>query len=326
MGIRIAGTGRALPGRKVTNGELSTFVDTDDEWIYGKTGISGRYLCSGESQEDLTAQAALNALGKAKLEPGDIDLVMCTTIGGDYVTPALACCVSGRLGIERPAFDVNAACTGFVYALDIAASLVDAGKYARILIISSEMMSRYVDWNDRRTCVLFGDGAAACVVTKGDSLKYIKLTASCNTQVLYLKSKKGNNPFRAIDENDKTPSVYEESFIYMNGQEVYKFAVTACEREITAALETAGLKPEDVKFFLLHQANKRIIDSVRLRMGLGEGRFPVNIGEYSNTSSATIPILLDELLEAGRITAGDIIVLSGFGGGLTTGTCILEWI
>lgn len=321
MGLRIAATSRAMPERIVTNNELAEFLDTTDEWIVSKTGIKSRAICTTESLSDLAEKAARLVLKKASMDARDLDYIICSTIQGDYVTPSLACAVSERLGTACPAFDINVACSGFIYALDIASAYLTAGKARNILIISADIMSSLVDWTDRGVSVLFGDGAGACIVTDGDSLKYMNLTAVGDTNTIRQIAGVGNNPYA------KARSEISESrgFVQWDGQEVFKFAVHSVEREVNLALSTLGLSPEDINYFVLHQANKRIIDSARRRLNQPEEKFPVNIDRYGNTSSATIPVLLDEMLEDGKIKKGDVLLLAAFGSGLATGACILVW-
>lgn len=321
MGLRIVATSRAMPERIVTNKELTEFLDTTDEWIVSKTGIKSRAVCTGESLTDLSEKAARLALSKASMDSQDIDYIICSTISGDYVIPSLACAVSERLGTACPAFDINVACSGFIYALDIASAYLTAGRAKNILIISADIMSSLVDWTDRAVSVLFGDGAGACIVTDGDSLKYMNLTAMGDTKTIRQIAGIGNNPFARTDSKANEG----RGFVQWEGQEVFKFAVHSIEREVNLALDTLGLSPEDISFFVLHQANKRIIDSARRRLNQPEEKFPVNIDRYGNTSSATIPVLLDEMMEDGKIKRGDMLLLAAFGSGLATGACVLAW-
>lgn len=316
MSLKIIGTGKALPSKKITNDDLAAFINTSDEWIVSKTGIKDRYVLTDESLTDLAEAAGRAALEKAGLKAGQVDLVICPTISGDFTTPSLACCVLQRLGVSCPAFDVNAACAGAIYALDIAAAYLNTGKANNILIIAAEMMSKHVDWNDRNTCVLFGDGAGACIVTKGDALKYISLTASGDIKPLHLKTGSGNSPFK---------SAMNQEFLRMEGQEVFKFAVKSVEKEVNLALSAMNITARDIDYFILHQANKRIIDSVRTRLEQPEGKFPININKYGNMSAASILALLDEMLEDGKIKKGDMLLLSAFGAGMTTGTSVMIW-
>ena len=318
MGIKIIGTGKKLPAYKADNHKLATFLDTGDEWITSKTGIKARTVCTKETLTDLAEEAARTALIKANTPP--VDMIIGATMTGDYATPSLACCVLERLSNlcgPCPAFDVNAACSGFIYALDAADSAIRAGKAETVLIVAAEMMSRMIDWDDRNTCILFGDGACACVVARGDSLKYIHTTSDANINLLFAKAGRGNNPFI----EDIIPSGYLE----MQGQSVYKFAVKAIEHEIHLALTALNMTAEDVDLFLLHQANLRIIDGACARLKLPPEKFPQNISEYGNMSAASIPVLLDEMIEDGRIKAGDVIMMIGFGAGMTAGCAVLKW-
>jgi len=317
LGLKIIGTGRVLPSKAVSNDELAVMIDTNDEWITTRTGIKNRYICTTETLTDLAESASRMALGKANLSASEIDMIICPTLGGDYVMPSLACCVAQRLGIACNAFDINAACSGFVYGLEIAENFLSSGKYRNILIVSADIISRLVDWRDRSTCVLFGDGAAACVVTQGDAVKYICNKSEPKTELLYAKSRDGNNPF--------TSQTADGGYVNMQGQEVYEFAVRAVEREILDALDTVQMQAADVNFFLLHQANSRIIKAVKSKMKLSAEKFPINIDRYANTTAATIPILLDEMLEDGKIAPGDVLVLVGFGAGMTIGTSVIVW-
>jgi len=317
MSLKIIGTGRGMPDKSVTNNDLAKFLDTDDEWIVTRTGIKTRYICTHENITHLSVIASKQALNKANTPAGDIDMIICATLGGDYRTPSLACTVAEQIGTTCAAFDINAACAGFVYALDIAAAYLDTGKAKNILIICAEMMSAQVDWNDRNTCILFGDGAAACVVTSGNTLKYISLSAIPDTTILKLPADTGNSPF--------IKNKVERSYLYMQGQDVFKFAVNIVGKDVKQALNATGMTPEKVDHYVLHQANKRIIDSIRMKLKQPEEKFPVNIGKYGNISSVSIPLLLDEMLEEGRIKAGDVLFISAFGAGLTAGSCIIVW-
>jgi len=317
MSLKIIGAGKGIPEKRVVNSELAGFLDTGDDWIVSRTGIHGRYVCTTETLTDLSAAAARRAIENSKLTPGDMDMVICSTIGGDFRTPSLACCVSERIGAKCPAFDLNAACTGFIYALDVASCFLSAGKAENILIVCAEMMSKHLDWNDRNTSVLFGDGAAACVVTNGNALKYIEITASANSGIMYIPSIAGNSPFYSREKDSE--------YLRMQGQEVFKFAVTAADAGIKQALTRLGVTADRIDWFILHQANKRIIDSIRTKLRQPEEKFPVNIQRYGNISSVSIPLLLHDMLEDNRIKAGDTIFFSAFGGGLTVGSCVMVW-
>ena len=315
MGVKIIGTGKKLPEYIVTNEALAAFLDTSDEWIASKTGIGARRICISEGLTDLAEEAARKALAKAGLST--TDMVIGATMTNDYSMPSLACCVLERLGFSCSAFDVNAACSGFLYALDAADSAIRAGKAETVLIVAAEMMSRMVDWNDRTSSILFGDGAGACVVTRGDALKYIRATADAQIGPLFAKAGRGNNPF--------IQSPAQPGYLEMQGQHVYKFAVKTIESEIHLALSATGLTAEDVDYFILHQANTRIIDGARTRLKLPPEKFPMNMQKYGNMSAASIPVLLDEMAESGQIKAGDTLMLIGFGAGMTAGCAVLEW-
>lgn len=316
--MKIIGMGKALPRRIVKNDELAKFLETSDEWIVSKTGIHARAVCVDETLTELAAAAARDALHAAEISAADIDLVLCATATGDYAMPSTACCVALEIGAKCAAFDMNAACTGFVYALDVADSYLRAGKAQSILIVCAEMMSRAVDWRDRASCILFGDGAAACVVTTGESLKYLRISAEPQIEPLFAENLRGNNPFSQSAPDTNT-------FLQMQGQHVYKFAVKTIENEIAAALSALNLDAGDIDFFVLHQANARIIEGARARLRLPPEKFPTNIQNYGNMSAASIPVLLCEMAEHGRVKKGDRLMLIGFGAGMTAGTAVMEW-
>jgi len=315
--IKIIGTGKGIPERIITNDDLASFLDTDDEWITTRTGIKTRHICTYESLTDLSVTASKQAIEKANLSLNDIDLIISSTLGGEYRTPSHACTVAGQLGANCPAFDINAACTGFVYSLDMAAAYIETKRAKNILLICAEIMSIHADWSDRNTCILFGDGAAACIVTKGNALKYMSLSAIPETSMLNLPVDTGNSPFIV---NKK-----EKSYLYMQGQEVFKFAVNIVSNDVKQALTALNLAPEQIDYYILHQANKRIIDSIRTKLKQPEEKFPMNINKYGNISSVSVLLLLCEMLEEGKIKPGNKLFISAFGAGLTAGSCILIW-
>jgi len=317
MSLKIVGMGKGIPDRCITNDDLAGFLDTDDEWIVSRTGIKTRYISTHENLTGLSVTASRQALENAKLAVSDIDLIISATIEGDFLTPSLSCCVSEQIGATCPAFDVNAACAGFIYALDLASAYLSTGKARNILIICAEMMSTKLDWNDRNTCVLFGDGAAACVVTSGDALKYISLSAMPNTSILNMPCNTGNSPF--------IKNKSEKAFLHMQGQEVFRFVVNIVDNDLKKALEALNMSSEQVDYYVLHQANKRIIDSARRKLQQPEEKFPMNIEKYGNLSSVSVPLLLYEMLEDGRIKPSSTLFLSAFGAGLTSGSCVLVW-
>ena len=314
----ILGTGRGVPRQRVTNDDLAQIVETSDEWISTRTGIRERRVMTGETITQLAVEAARNALEQSGTRAEDLDLIICTTIRGDYITPAQACVIQEELGADCPAFDLNAACSGFVYALDVAAGYFARGTVKRVLVVSMEAMSQLLDWQDRSTCVLFGDGAGAVVLGEGEDLLSIRLTAKGNHEVLSIPHIHGQSPF--MEQKEGMPVR-----LTMLGQEVYKFAVSSICRGIKKCLAQAQLAPEQVDHVLLHQANMRIIEAAQKRLGIPVERYHNNIDRYGNTSSASVPILLDEVNREGLLKKGDTVVLCAFGGGLTTGTALMRW-
>lgn len=315
--MKIIGTGAAHPECVVTNGMLEQFLETTDEWITERTGIKERRVISSEKLEDMAVYAANKALEDANLTAADIDFIICSNVVNEYVTPALSCIIQGKIGATCPTVDINAACAGFIFALDMADDKLKAGKAKNILIVCAEEPSRMVSWKNRSTCVLFGDGAGAAVVTAGDELKAIRLTTSSLTDVLYYERRLEPTPY--IDK--------DESFepLVMRGREVFKHAVTSSCRDIREVLAATKLSPEDIKYYILHQANRRIIDSIRNFLGVDEERVPHNVERYGNISSAALPALLDEMNRGGKLQRGDKLVFSAFGAGFTTGACVIEW-
>lgn len=315
--MKIIGTGSAHPTCKVTNEMLEQFLETTDEWITERTGIKERLVISSEKLEDLAVIAANKALEDANLTAADIDFIICSNVVNEYVTPALSCIIQGQLGATCPTVDINAACAGFLFAMDIADDKLRAKKAKNILIVCAEEPSRMVSWQNRSTSVLFGDGAGAAVVTEGDELKAIRLTTSSLAEVLYYQRKLEPTPYISKEENFEP--------LVMKGREVFKHAVTSSCRDIRKLLNQTGLQPEDIKYYVLHQANRRIIDSIRNFLGVDEERVPHNVERYGNISSAALPALLDELNRAGKLQKGDKLVFSAFGAGFTTGACVIEW-
>lgn len=316
MSFQIIGTGRAHPEFVLDNEMLSKVVDTNDEWIVTRTGINTRYVSTDETITELSVKAAKKALVKASLTGKDLDLILCSTMKGDYACPSLACLVQRDIGADCPTVDLNAACSGFMYALDQADAYISSGKAETILIIAAEMMTRHLDWTDRATCVLFGDGAGAVVVRKGDGLKSIIITAKGDDQLLVIGNTFCKSPYgRQIDIDPK---------FRMKGGEVYKFAVTSVLRDVKEVMKTAGVKTKDIKMMIPHQANLRVFQAAKEKLGFTDEQLAVGIDHYGNTSSASIPLMLDELIEAGKIKHGDLIVLTAFGGGLTTGACVMK--
>lgn len=296
---------------------LEQFLDTTDEWITERTGIKERLVISSEKLEDMAVAAANKALEDANLTAKDIDFIICSNVVNEYVTPALSCIIQGKIGATCPTLDINAACAGFIFAMDMAEDKIRCKKAKNILIVCAEEPSRMVSWQNRSTSVLFGDGAGAAVVTEGDELKAISLTTSSLTDVLYYQRKLEPTPYIDKEENFEP--------LVMNGREVFKYAVKNSCRDIRKLLNETGLQAEDIKYYVLHQANLRIIDSIRRFLNVDEERIPHNIERYGNISSAALPALLDELNRAGKLQKGDKLVFSAFGAGFTTGACVIEW-
>jgi len=317
LSFNIIGTGSCCPKKVVTNDDLATFLDTSDEWITTRTGVKARRVCNDEKINDLAVESTKQALENAKIEAKNLDLIICATMGGDFVTPSTACCIQKEIGATCPAFDINAACSGFIYALDIANSYFCREGINNILVVVAENMTKYLDWTDRGTCVLFGDATAAVVLGRGDGLKAIRLAARGNSEVLNINNNDSNTPWQN-NENEKR-------YLHMNGQEVFKFAVNAMVKDVRNLLKEANIAEEDVNVMLPHQANIRIIDNAKQKLNIPLESYYTNIERYGNTSAACIPVLLDELNKGNKLKKGDIIVMSAFGGGLTSGACIIEW-
>ena len=315
--MKIIGTGRAHPAKVVTNAMLEKFLDTSDEWIRTRTGMAERRLITSEKLEDLAAEASRQAIADAGLKPSDIDYIICSNVVNEYITPSLSCIVQGAIGAKCACVDVNAACSGFIYALDMADDRLKSGKAKNILVIAAEEPTRMVDWSDRALCVLFGDGAGAVVVTQGDGLICSRLTTTSKIDCLHY-----------VRRLEPTPYITKEEYsapMYMNGKEVFKTAVLSSSRDIKMLLDEAGLKPSDIKYYVLHQANLRIIEAIANWLKLDMSHFPTNVERCGNTSSASVPLLLDEMAREGKLQRGDKSLMSAFGAGFTTGACILEW-
>ena len=315
--MKISGTGSALPKKVVTNDMLAQFLDTSDEWIKTRTGVSSRFVISDEKLEDLATEAAIKALEDAGIKAEELDFIICSNVVNEYITPQLSCIVQGAVGAHCPCIDINCACAGFIHAIEIAESFYQAGKVRNVLIVCAEEPTRMTDWADRRTCVLFGDGAGAAVLTPGDNIRSVKLSASSATDKLWQYRTLQMTPYITKEEKDVP--------LQMKGQEVFKFAVTAASKDITRALKESGMEPSQIEHYLLHQANIRIINAIQHYLEQPAEKFPTNIGNHGNSSSACCPILLDECNRAGRFKKGDMIAISAFGAGFVSGAVIIEW-
>lgn len=320
MTTRIMGTGSALPKQVLSNDDLSKIMDTSDEWIRTRTGIRSRHVADGEeTAASLAAAAGRRALDNAAMEPEDIEMVLVATCSAENYFPSVGCQVQEMLGLKNAvAMDVSAACSGFLFALNTAHAYIKSGLYEKILVIGTETLSRTIDWTDRSTCVLFGDGAGACVVC-GDETGMIGICQHSDGSQ--------GNVLTSFAPGLKTPvaDAVPGKPLYMDGQAVFKFAVKTvpeCIRQVLAMNQTEAA---DVKYFILHQANSRIIQSVAKRLKTPEEKFPMNLDRCGNTSAASIPILLDELNRSDKLQRDDLLVLSGFGAGLTWGAALLRW-
>ena len=315
--MRIIGTGSALPKTILTNEMVAEFLDTSDEWITTRTGIKSRHVITDEKLEDLGAEAVMKALEMSGLTVSDIDLFIVSNVVSEHDTPGMSCLIAAKTGLKCPMFDINCACPGFVYAMDIAETYFQAGKVKNALITCVEAPTRMVDWSDRSTCVLFGDGAGAVVLTEGDNIKGTRLDSQPDVDKIMMKREMYYSPFTKWHEPDLP--------MQMRGREVFRFAVGACTHGVKDLLDEVGIRKEDISWFMVHQANKRIIDSIVDFMGVPADRFPINIEDHGNSSSASCPILLDECNRKGMFKKGDLIVFSAFGAGLLSGAAVLEW-
>lgn len=320
---RIIGTGSYAPKKVVTNRDLEGLVETSDEWISTRTGISERRIADGETTSDIAFKSAKAALKAAGVSAKDIDLIIVGTVTSDMTFPSTACFVQAALGM-RPgsvAFDVSAACSGFLYALDVADKYVRTGSAKKVLVIGVDVFSRIIDWSDRSTCVLFGDGAGAVVISAEKGAHGI-LSSNIHSdgrhwEMLYAQGASRSNPFEKVEGSC--------GYFKMNGGETFKIAVRTMGGAITEALESSNLKPEDISLLIPHQANMRIINAIRDRLKLSDDRVYANLNRYGNTSAGSIPLALDEAVAAGRVSSGDIIVFVSFGGGLTWGSAAVRW-
>ncbi len=321
----IIGLGSCLPERIVSNQELEQMVDTSDTWIRTRTGISERRIVdAATAASDLSVPAAEAALSMAGLSAEAIDLIIVATITPDNIFPATACLIQERLGARRAvAFDISAGCTGFIYALSIARQFIATGAYENILVIGTDVLSKFLNWQDRTTCVLFGDGAGAAVlkaVPPGKGLVGLYL-GSDGSGAAHLGVPAGGSRLPA-SANTVANSLHT---VHMNGPEVFKFAVRSMSEATVKVLQQAGLKKEDIDFLIPHQANTRIIEAATKRLGLTSEKVYTNLERYGNMSSASIPVALEEIYRAGKLRPEDKILLVGFGAGLTWGAAVLNW-
>lgn len=316
---KICGTGSYVPPHVMDNDDLAKIVDTSDEWIRERTGIGKRHIIEEETTSYMAGQAALRAVEQSGIDPSEIELILAATSSSDVVFPCAACEVQKTIGaVHAAGYDMNAACTGFVLAFNTAQAYISAGIYKTVLVIGADSMSNLVDWNDRGTCILFGDGAGAVLLRaeEGTPVYMAAHSDGGKGQALTLQS-------RHRKDWDKESG--EESYIYMDGQAVFKFAVRKVPEIIEEVLEKAEMSLEQIDYFVLHQANRRIIEAAAKRLKTDITKFPMNLEEYANTSAATVPILLDEMNREGSLKRGQKIMLAGFGAGLTWAASLFEW-
>ncbi|EGG82258.1 3-oxoacyl-[acyl-carrier-protein] synthase 3 [Lachnospiraceae bacterium 2_1_46FAA] len=304
---KICGTGAYAPPNVMDNNDLSKLVETSDEWIRERTGIVRRHIADGENTVSMAVKSAESALKNANISAEEIGFIIVSTISSNVILPCAACEVQKEIGaVNAVCFDLNAACSGFLFAYNTAQAYIASGIYRTGIVIGAECLSNLIDWKDRGTCILFGDGAGAVVV----------------------KAKEGTQPSiitHSDGEKGKALTCEQNDFIHMDGQEVFKFAVKQVPKCICELLEANGLKKEEIHYFILHQANRRIVEAVAKRLKIEIEKFPMNLQEYGNTSSASIPILLDEMNQKGLLRKGMKIVMAGFGAGLSWGASLIEW-
>ena len=324
--VIIRGIGTYVPKRILTNDDLSHMVDTSDEWIRSRTGIRERRIAEDdEHTSDMAVNAGRNAIKNSGLQPHDIDLVIVATITPDMPFPATACLVQVKLGLrEVPCFDVEAACSGFLYILDIACHMIRSGNYKNALVIGSEKLSSIIDWNDRETCVLFGDGAGAVVLSQSETpdvglMGTLMAASGAESGMLYMPGGGSACPSTMDSVNGS------QHYLKMAGKEVFKNAVRVMEQSAIDILKKFDLQPESIACIVPHQANIRIIESLSNRLGIPMEKFPINLDRYGNTSAASIPLVLEEACNDGRIKSGDYVLLIAFGAGLTWASTLIKW-
>ncbi len=324
-GAKLAGLGSYVPDRVLTNADLEKMVDTTDEWIVSHTGMKERHIAAPEqATSDLAMMAAQRALDDAQLSAEDLDLVICATVTPDHMFPSTSSILQGRIGATRAgAFDLLIGCTGFLYALSVASGYVMAGLCNHVLVVAAETLSRIVNWEDRATCVLFGDGAGAAVVSPAKPghgfLSFSLWSDGLNSHYLTLPAGGSRRPVSLQELEQKA------HFLYMEGHEVFKLAVRGCPEVAEAAIKQAGLTNRDIDWAIMHQANKRIIDAAAKRLGLPESHVFCNVERYGNTSAASIPLALDDLYRAGELRNGQHLLLVAFGAGFSLAGSVLEW-
>ncbi len=317
----ICGTGYNVPSKVIPNTFFESYLDTNDEWIRDRTGIiERRYAEAGTTASELAEPACRTALERAGINPSEVDGVICATVTPDHIFPSTACIIAGKLGIRGAlAFDVNAVCSGFLYALTLGDSLIKSGAAKTLLIVGSEIYSRILDFKDRGTCILFGDGAAAMVLKREENSESGIIATSIGADGHHANILNVEKGVSVKNPDSANP------YLYMNGKEVFKLAVRKLSEINRSIVEDNGFKLNDINWFVSHQANKRILASVASDLEVSSEHFPMNIEKYGNTSAASVPLLLAEMDERGDIKKGDLVVLSAFGGGVTWGSALIRW-
>lgn len=321
---RVVATSGYVPEQVITNEGLSKIVDTSDEWITQRTGIRERRISAGENTSALAVRVAKELLERAAVPAEKVELIVVASVTPDYGTPSLACMVQKAIGATGAvAFDVVAACSGFMFALSVVDKYIKAGGYQNAIVIGGETLSKIVDWSDRSTCVLFGDGAGGAYVERageGGILREDIGSDGDKYEILTAGYTECTNAF-----NDGKAGIHPQWYINMDGREVFKFATKNVIKSITRVIEGENISADDIRYIIPHQANMRIVEVVSKKLGIPMEKFYMNMDHYGNTSSASIPLALNELNEKGLIARGDLIMLSGFGGGMTWGTMLIRW-
>lgn len=325
----ICGTGACVPDRILDNNEIAQFVDTSDQWIQERTGVIRRRIAQTETTASMAAEAGRQALEEAGIRPEEIDMILAATATPDHIFPCAACEIQERLqAVNAVCFDLNAACSGFLFAYQTAQAYITSGMYRTILVVGSESLSRIVNWEDRGTCILFGDGSGAAVLRAKEGRNWIPAAHSDGKggpALLCPGPNVSGNGGNLPGSDSAEDSGLERTGITMDGKAVFQFAVRKVPEVIREVLDANGLSAGDIDWFILHQANRRIVESVAKRLKTDIERFPMNLQEYGNTSSASIPILLNEMNRRGLLKKGQKLVMAGFGAGLSWGAAVLEW-
>lgn len=317
----ILGIGAYVPETVLSNLDMEKIVETSDEWIQSRTGIVNRHLSKGENTSDLATKAALAALEDAGMQPEELDMILLATTSPDHLSPSTAGLVQKKIGAKNAvAMDISAGCTGFVYLLDLARNLIASGSYKKILIIGAEVLTKHIDWTDRNTCILFGDGSGAAVIAKSEKngIQDTKIYTDGDLNDLIVV------PTTPV-KNPVAEKKAEYHALFMKGQDVFKFATKVVSKSLKEMMKAHELTNDEIRWIVPHQANKRIIDFAASKLKMDPDKFFINLDEYGNTSAASIPIALNEMKQKGLLAKGDKILLVGFGAGLTWGTALIQW-